>query len=93
MITSFGDKETEKVWNKRFSSKLPPDIQQGALNKLRRINAASSWIDLDVPRGNGLEKLKGDRAGQISIHINDQWRICFYFKDGEATEVSITDYH
>ncbi|RIE13277.1 type II toxin-antitoxin system RelE/ParE family toxin [Candidatus Cryosericum hinesii] len=93
MIKSFGDKETEKVWNKRFSSKLPPDIQQGALNKLRRINAASSWIDLDVPRGNGLEKLKGDRTGQISIHINDQWRICFYFKDGEATEVSITDYH
>ena len=93
MIKSFKNKETEKVYSREGSNKLPRDIQQGALRKLRMINNAKSLNDLRIPLANKLEKLKGDREGQYSIRINDQWRICFVWKDRDAYEVEITDYH
>ena len=72
---------------------MPPDIQQVALRKLRMINNAKTINDLRIPPANRLEKLTGNRSGQHSIRINDQWRICFIWKDGDATDVEITDYH
>lgn len=93
MIKSFNDKETEKVYSREGSRKLPEDIQQVALRKLRMINNAKNLNDLRIPSANNLEKLKGDREGQHSVRINDQWRICFKWKDGDAHEVEITDYH
>jgi toxin HigB-1 len=93
MIKSFNDKETEKVYSRESSRKLPEDIQQVALRKLRMINNAKNLNDLRIPPANNLEKLKRDREGQHSIRINDQWRICFKWKDGDAHEVEITDYH
>lgn len=93
MIVGFGDAETEKIWNGLRSRKLPADIQPGALRKLRLINAARRVDDLRVPPGNRLEALKGDRAGQWSIRINDQWRICFRWTEGGADDVEIVDYH
>jgi len=93
MIKSFKNKETEKVYRREGSSKLPRDIQQVALRKLRMINNAKNLNDLRIPPANRLEKLIGDRAGQHSIRINDQWRICFTWKEGDASDVEITDYH
>jgi toxin HigB-1 len=93
MIKSFKDKETEKVYSREGSNKLPQDIQQVALRKLRMINNAKNMNDLRIPAANRMEKLKGDREGQLSIRINDQWRICFAWQDGNAHEVEITDYH
>ena len=93
MIKSFKDKETEKVYYREGSNKLPRDIQQVALRKLRMINNAKNMNDLRIPPANRTEKLKGDREGQLSIRINDQWRICFAWQDGNAHEVEITDYH
>jgi len=93
MIRSFKDAETEKVYSREGSRKLPADIQQIALRKLRMLNNATNVNDLRVPPKNRLEKLYGDRAGQHSIRINDQWRICFVWRDGDAYEVEITDYH
>ena len=93
MIKSFKDKEAEKIYSRDRSRKLPPDIQQVALRKLRMINNAKSVNDLRIPPANRLEKLSGSRAGQYSIRINDQWRICFAWKDGDAVDVEITDYH
>lgn len=93
MIKSFKDKETEKVCSREGSNKLPRDIQQNALRKLRMINNAKNLNDLRIPPANKLEKLKGDRESQYSIRINDQWRICFIWQDGSAYEVEITDYH
>ena len=93
MIKSFKDKETQKVYSREGSNKLPQDIQQVALRKLRMINNAKSLNDLRVPPANRLEKLKGLRDGQHSIRINDQWRICFVWKEGDAADVEITDYH
>jgi len=93
MIKSFKNKETEKIYSREGSNKLPRDIQQGALRKLRMINNAKSLNDLRIPPANKLEKLKGDREGQYSIRINDQRRICFIWQDGNAYEVEITDYH
>ncbi len=93
MIKSFHDKETEKIFNRQRSRKLPGDIQQIALRKLRMINRAQSLQDLRVPPANRLEKLAGDRAGQFSIRINDQWRICFIWQDGDVFEAEIVDYH
>ena len=89
MIKSFRDKETEKIFNRQRSRKLPGDIQQIALRKLRMINRTQSLQDLRVPPANRLEKLAGDRAGQFSIRINDQWRICFIWQDGDALGVEI----
>jgi len=93
MIKSFRSKETEKVFNLKYSKKLPPDIQQRALRKLKMLDAAESINDLRVPPGNRLEVLSGERKGQHSIRINNQWRICFIWHDDDAWEVEITDYH
>jgi len=93
VIKSFRDKETKKVYLREKSAKLPEDIQQIALRKLRMINNSQSIHDLRVPPSNRLEKLGGDRKGQYSIRINDQWRICFIWKDNNAYNVGITDYH
>jgi proteic killer suppression protein len=93
MIRSFKSKEAEKIFNRERSSKLPPDIQQVALRKLRMLNRAVTLQDLRVPPANRLEKLSGDRTGQHSIRINEQWRICFEWIDGDAHHVEIVDYH
>jgi proteic killer suppression protein len=93
MIKSFADKETEKVFARRFSRKLPPDIQHPARRKLAILDAAESLQDLRVPPSNRLEKLSAGRQGQYSIRINDQWRICFAWKDKDAYRVEIVDYH
>jgi proteic killer suppression protein len=93
MIKSFKGSETEKVYSREGSRKLPEDIQQVALRKLRMINNAKNLNDLRIPPANNLEKLKGNREGQHSVRINDQWRICFKWKDGDAHEVEIADYH
>ncbi len=93
VIQSFKCKETEKIFSRRVSRKLPRDIQQVALRKLRMLNRAVTLQDLRVPPANRLEKLRGDRAGQYSIRINDQWRICFEWREGDAYNVEITDYH
>ena len=93
MIKSFRDKETEKVYFRERSAKLPGDIQQVALRKLRMINNAQNIHDLRIPPSNRLEKLSSDRTGQYGIRINDQWRICFIWKDNNAYNVEITDYH
>ena len=93
MIASFRDKETATIWEGRRSRRLPADIQAVALRKLRLLNNASRLDDLRVPPGNRLEALQGERRRQHSIRINDQWRICFTWKDGRAHEVEIVDYH
>jgi toxin HigB-1 len=93
MIISFQDKETEKIWNQKYSKKMPNSIQRVGLRKLIIINRAKDLNDLNVPPGNKLEKLTGDRQGQFSIRINDQWRICFFWGNGIASSVEITDYH
>lgn len=93
MIRSFADRETEGIWNGRRSRKLPPDIQTVALRKLRLLNQARTLIDLRVPPGNRLESLKGDRAGQHSVRVNEQWRICFTWREGGPSDVEIVDYH
>ena len=93
MIAGFKDKEAERIWHGEFSRRLPQEIQQIARRKLRMLNAARTLMDLRVPPANRLEALKGGRAGQFSIRINDQWRICFRFAAGQATDVEIVDYH
>jgi toxin HigB-1 len=93
MIASFADRETAIVWDGHRSRRLPPDIQGSALRKLRLLNNAQRLGDLRVPPANRLEALKADRSGQHSIRINDQWRICFRWNDGNAFDVEITDYH
>jgi len=93
VIKSFRDKETEKVYFRERSAKLPGDIQQIALRKLRMVNNAQNINDLRIPPSNRLEKLGSKQAGQYSIRMNDQWRICFVWKDNNAYYVEITDYH
>jgi toxin HigB-1 len=93
MIISFHDKETEKIWNQQYSRKLPRGIQRVGLRKLIIINRAKDLNDLKIPPGNKLEQLTGNRQGQFSIRINDQFRICFYWENGVASLVEITDYH
>ena len=93
MIKSFQDKETEKIFNRHFSAKLPHNIQRIARKKLVILDAASELNDLRIPPGNQLEALKRDRKGQHSIRINDQWRICFKWRAGDAYAVEIKDYH
>jgi proteic killer suppression protein len=93
MIKSFRNKETEKIYSREASLKLPREIQHVALRKLRMINNAKNINDLRIPPANRLEKLSGNREGQHSIRINDQWRICFVWRDGDAYDVEITDYH
>jgi proteic killer suppression protein len=92
VIQNFKDKEAQKIFERQRSRKLPSEIQQVALRKLRMLNRAETLQDLRVPPANRLERLVGDRVGQYSIRINDQWRICFGWKDGDATDVEIIDY-
>ncbi len=93
MIRSFVCKETAKIWEGRASRRFPQDIQNRALRKLRQLDASLTLDDLKNPPSNHLEALKGNRKGRMSIRINDQWRICFHWQDGEATEVEVVDYH
>lgn len=93
MIRSFSDKEAEKIWTGEISRRLPGDIQAVARRKLRMLNNAVSLDDLRIPPANRLEALKGERKGQHSIRVNDQWRICFRWSEGDAFEVEIVDYH
>ena len=93
MIVSFKSKETEKVFNRQFSRKLPQTIQAVAMRKLWVIDAATDINDLRIPPSNRLEALKGDRKGQHSIRINDQYRICFLWQNNNAQDVEIVDYH
>jgi proteic killer suppression protein len=93
VIESFASEETEKIFLGRVSRKLPLDIQRSARRKLIYLDDAEDPQDLQAPPGNRLEKLKGDRAGQYSIRINDQWRICFEWVENKARNVEIVDYH
>ena len=93
MIRSFRDRETETIWDGERSRRLPGDIHEPALRKLRLINRARRLDDLRLPPGNRLEALTGDRQGQHSIRINRQWRICFRWEDGFCDDVEICDYH
>lgn len=93
MIQSFRCPETERVFRREYSRKLPRDIQRTALRKLRMLNRSQSLLDLRVPPANRLEKLSGSREGQHSIRINDQWRVCFERNDGNVHDVEIVDYH
>jgi proteic killer suppression protein len=93
VIKSFDDDETAKIWSGEFSRKLPTDIQDIARRKLRMLNNSHNINDLRMPRANRLELLKGDRKGFFSIRINDQWRICFRWIQGDCHDVEIVDYH
>jgi proteic killer suppression protein len=93
MIKSFSSKETKKIWEGQFSKKLPSDIQRIARRKLRMLNNSRTINDLTIPPANNLEELKGNRKGQYSIRINDQWRICFIWKNGDSYDIEIVDYH
>ena len=93
MIRSFEDKDTEAIWQRRYVKKLSPELSRLTYNKLVLINAAESINDLRVPPGNRLEKLAGSCAGQYSIGVNDQWRICFTWSASGADSVELVDYH
>jgi proteic killer suppression protein len=93
MIRSWADAEAEKLFHRQRSRKLPPDLHRVALRKLVMLDAATALEDLRVPPANQLEKLKGDRAGQWSIRINGQWRLCLTWREGDAYDVEIVDYH
>ena len=93
MIASFRDPETERLWQFGRSRRLPPDLHRRAFKKLAILNAAVMLDNLRVPPGNQLEALRGDRAGQHSIRINQQYRVCFVWRDGNAFDVEIVDYH
>jgi proteic killer suppression protein len=93
MIVSFACKETARVWQGEESRKFPGDIQARALVKLRQLDAAMTLEDLAIPPSNRLKALKGERNGQMSLRINDQWRVCFRWKAGKASDVEIVDYH
>ncbi|MDP1697109.1 MAG: type II toxin-antitoxin system RelE/ParE family toxin [Xanthomonadaceae bacterium] len=93
MTRNFADKETEKIRNGLGSRRLLADIQQVSRRKLRMLNNAATLDDLRIPPANRLEALKGDRKGQHSVRINDQWRICFRWRDADAHDVQIVDYH
>ena len=93
MIASFRDKETERLWQSGKSRRLPADLQRRAFKKLAILNAAVTLDNLKVPPGNQLEALRGSRAGQHSIRVNDQYRVCVVWRDGNALDVEIVDYH
>lgn len=93
MIRSFRDRKTEDVFRRERVRALHPDVQRLAQRKLVILDAAESLQDLRVPPGNRLERLSGDRTGQYSLRLNDQWRICFRWRDGDALDVEIVDYH
>ena len=93
MIRSFRNREKENVFGRERSRRLPPDVQRRAHRKLLLLDAAEALDDLRVPPGNRLERLSGDRTGQYSIRVNDQWGVCFRWERGNAHDVEITDYH
>ncbi len=93
MIRSFRDADTQRVFRRERSRRLPPDVQRRAHRKLLLLDAAEALQDLRIPPGNRLERLSGDRAGQHSIRVNDQWRLCFRWARNDAADVEITDYH
>ncbi len=93
MIKSFRSTETEKLFFRQRSPRFPADVHHIALRKLLLLDAAERSEDLRIPPGNRLEKLRGNRQGQHSIRINDQWRICFRWSEGDAYDVEIADYH
>ena len=93
MIKSFADRDTERLFHRERVRRYPAALQRPMLRKLVAVDAAAALEDLRVPPGNRLERLKGDRAGQHSIRVNDQWRICFRWVDGNAHDVEIVDYH
>jgi proteic killer suppression protein len=93
VIRGFGDKDTARLYHREPTRKLPRAVHRVALRKLVQLDAATTLDDLRVPPGNRLEKLGGNRAGQHSIRINDQWRVCFCWKGGDAYDVQIVDYH
>ena len=93
MIKSFRDKATERIFSRRFVRRFPRNLHRVSWRKLMMLDAAEQLGDLRVPPGNRLEKLSGNRRGEYSIRINDQWRICFSWRNGDAHDVEITDYH
>ena len=93
MIKTFADKDTEKIYHQDNTRKFSPNIQRAALRKLLMIDAAATLNDLRIPTSNHLERLKGDRQGQYSIRINNQFRVCFTVSDNDYYDVEITDYH
>ena len=93
MIRSFRDKDTSRLFDREPVKKWGPDVQRAGLRKLRLLDAATTLEDLKSPPGNRLEKLAGDRSGQWSIRVNDQWRVCFEWRGSDAHQVEIVDYH
>lgn len=93
MIRSFASKDTERIWHEQYVKRIDRTVQRAALRKLELIHSATSIEDLRIPPGNRLERLVGDRRGQHSIRVNDQWRICFVWSDGGAEDVELVDYH
>lgn len=93
MIQSFADRDTERLFGREPVRRFPSEIHRAVLRKLVAVDAAEQLDDLRSPPGNRLEKLKGDRAGQYSNRVNDHWRLCFRWKDGNAHGVTIVDYH
>jgi proteic killer suppression protein len=93
VIRSFKDRETERLFLRQRSRAVPSDLRRVALRKLLQLDAADTLDDLEVPPGNRLERLRGDRKGQHSIRVNEQWRVCFEWQQGDAHEVEIVDYH
>lgn len=93
MIRSFRDRETEKLFRRERSRAVPTALRRVALRKLVQLDAADALDDLKVPPGNRLERLRGDREGQWSIRVNERWRVCFEWRQGDAHEVEIVDYH
>lgn len=93
MIKSFADKRTQVLYTTGAAKRFPPDVARRAARKLEYVDLATSLDDLQVPPGNRLHALRGDRQGQHAIAVNDQWRICFRFVDGDAYDVEVCDYH
>ncbi|MBA2687438.1 MAG: type II toxin-antitoxin system RelE/ParE family toxin [Gemmatimonadaceae bacterium] len=93
MIKSFSDRDTERLFGREHVRRFPGNLARVMLRKLVAVDAADALDDLRIPPGNRLEKLKGTRSGQYSIRVNDQWRVCFHWKDGNAYNVEIVDYH
>ncbi len=93
MIRSFRDADTERLWKEESTRRIPAGLRKTALKKLQMLNAAAALGDLALPPGNRLERLRGDREGQYSIRINDQYRVCFEWREGNAYQAEITDYH
>jgi proteic killer suppression protein len=93
VIKSFADRETERLFSRQPVRRFPTTLHRAMLKKLVIVHGASSLDDLKIPPGNRLEKLRGDRSGQHSIRVNDQWRVCFRWSEGNAHDVEIVDYH